>query len=150
MRSILIVDDDADVRDIVAFKLGRLGYEVITASDGATGLEAVNQLRPDLVLLDWAMPKLTGIEVCRKIRDKSEHADTPVILLTARTRDCDIRIGFDAGVNDYIVKPFSPSELATRIEAAFAMQTAKAETRRENLDARVKFPPGVEKDLCEP
>jgi two-component system phosphate regulon response regulator PhoB len=120
MRSILIVDDDADVREIVAFKLGRLGYEVITASDGATGLEAVTQLRPDLVLLDWAMPKLTGIEVCRQIRDGSDHADIPVILLTARTREADLRIGFEAGVNDYIVKPFSPSELANRVEAALA------------------------------
>lgn len=120
MRSILIVDDDADVREIVAFKLGRLGYEVITASDGATGLEAVTQLRPDLVLLDWAMPNLTGIEVCRQIRDRSDYADTPVILLTARTRECDIRIGLEAGVNDYIVKPFSPNELANRVEAVLA------------------------------
>jgi DNA-binding response OmpR family regulator len=120
MPSILIVDDDADVREIVAFKLGRLGYEVITASDGATGLEAVTQLRPDLVLLDWAMPKLTGIEVCRQIRDGSDNADVPVILLTARTRESDVRIGFEAGVNDYIVKPFSPSELAHRVEAALA------------------------------
>jgi DNA-binding response OmpR family regulator len=120
VRSILVVDDDADVREIVAFKLGRLGYEVITASDGATGLEAVAQLRPDLVLLDWAMPELTGIEVCRRIRDGSEHADVPVILLTARTREADKRVGFEAGVNDYIVKPFSPNELASRVEAVLA------------------------------
>ena len=72
MKSILVVDDDADVREIVAFKLGRLGYEVITASDGATGLEAVAQLRPDLVLLDWAMPELSGIEVCRLLRGRAE------------------------------------------------------------------------------
>ena len=64
MQSILIVDDDVDVRDIIAFKLGRLGYEVITASDGAAGLEAATQLRPDLILLDWTMPKLSGLEVC--------------------------------------------------------------------------------------
>jgi len=120
MQSILVVDDDADVREIVAFKLGRLGYEVITAADGVTGLEAVAQLRPDLVLLDWAMPELSGIEVCRQIRDGSDHADVPVILLTARTRDADKRVGYEAGVDDYIVKPFSPNELANRVEAALA------------------------------
>ncbi len=120
MQSILIVDDDADVRDIVAFKLGRLGYEVITAPDGATGLEAATQLRPDLIVLDWAMPNLTGLEVCRQIRDGSVHADTPVIFLTARSRECDIRIAFDAGVDDYIVKPFSPNELANRVATVLA------------------------------
>ena len=120
MQSILIVDDEADVREIVAYKLGRLGYEVITASDGAAGLEAVTQLRPDLVLLDWALPELTGIEVCRRIRDGSDHADVPIILLTARTRDSDQRVGFEAGVNDYIVKPFSPNDLANRVATALS------------------------------
>jgi len=120
MQSILVVDDDADVREIVAFKLGRLGYEVITAADGAAGLEAVAQLRPDLVLLDWALPELSGIEVCRQIRDGSDHADVPVILLSARTREADKRVGYEAGVNDYIVKPFSPNDLANRVEAALA------------------------------
>ena len=114
MQSILIVDDDADVREIVAFKLGRLGYEVITASDGASGLEAVNQLRPDLVLLDWAMPKLTGIEVCRQIRDASDIADTPVILLTARTQEGYVRIGLASGLHDSIGKPFRTTEHASR------------------------------------
>ena len=116
MQSILIVDDDADVREIVSFKLGRVGYEVITASDGAAGFEAWTQLRPDLVLVDWVMPKVSGVELCRQIRDSSEYADTPVILLTACTREADIRVGLGAGVDDYIVKPFSPNELASRVE----------------------------------
>ena len=123
MQSILIVDDDADVREIIAFKLGRLGYEVITACDGAAGLEAATQLRPDLILLDWMMPKLTGLEVCREIRDGPDHADTPVIFLTARSRDCDLRIGFEAGIDDYIVKPFSPNDLANRVAAVLAGKT---------------------------
>ena len=128
MRSILIVDDDRDVREIVAFKLGRLGYEVITASDGATGLDAWTQLRPDLVLADWVMPKVSGVELCRQIRDGSEHADTPVILLTARSRDADIRVGLDAGADDYIVKPFSPNELASRVEAVLAGRHTRSST----------------------
>ncbi|HMK92578.1 MAG TPA: response regulator, partial [Thermoleophilia bacterium] len=126
--SILIVDDDPDVRDIVAFKLGRLGYEVIAASDGATGLDAWTQLRPDLVLVDWIMPKVSGVELCRQIRDGAPRANTPLILLSARTRESDIRVGLDAGADDYIVKPFSPNELAARVEAVLAGKHTRSST----------------------
>jgi DNA-binding response OmpR family regulator len=129
MRSILIIDDDADVREVIAFKLGRLGVEVVTASDGETGLEAVTQLRPDLVVLDGTMPKLSGLEVCRRIREGSDNADVPVIMLSARAQEADRRSGLAAGADDYIVKPFSPSALADRVEAVLARPARTRERR---------------------
>jgi two-component system phosphate regulon response regulator PhoB len=120
MPSILIVDDDQDIRELVAFKLEQLGFEVHSECDGETGLAAVMELRPDLVLLDWMMPKLTGVEVCRMLRDGAENVGVPVILLTARAQEADIERGFAAGADDYIVKPFSPRELASRVEAVLS------------------------------
>ncbi len=120
MQSILIIDDDPDIRELISFKLEQLGFEVHTESDGETGLAAVMQLQPDLVLLDWMMPKLTGIEVCSLIRDGSDNVGVPVIMLTARAQEADIQRGFAAGADDYIVKPFSPRELASRVEAVLA------------------------------
>jgi DNA-binding response OmpR family regulator len=78
------------------------------------------QLQPDLVLLDWMMPKLTGVEVCRMLRDGEDSSRVPVILLTARAQEADIERGFAAGADDYIVKPFSPRELASRVEAVLS------------------------------
>jgi two-component system phosphate regulon response regulator PhoB len=120
MTSILVVDDDQDIRELVAFKLEQLGFEVHAESDGETGLAAVMQLQPDLVLLDWMMPKLTGVEVCRMLREGAEGSSVPVILLTARAQEADIERGFAAGADDYIVKPFSPRELASRVEAVLS------------------------------
>jgi len=120
MTSILVVDDDQDIRELVAFKLEQLGFEVHAESDGETGLAAVMQLQPDLVLLDWMMPKLTGVEVCRMLREGSDSSAVPVILLTARAQEADIERGFAAGADDYIVKPFSPRELASRVEAVLS------------------------------
>jgi two-component system phosphate regulon response regulator PhoB len=120
MTSILVVDDDQDIRELVAFKLEQLGFEVHAEADGETGLAAVMQLQPDLVLLDWMMPKLTGVEVCKMLREGSEHSGVPVILLTARAQEADIERGFAAGADDYIVKPFSPRELASRVEAVLS------------------------------
>jgi two-component system phosphate regulon response regulator PhoB len=120
MPSILIIDDDPDIRELVTFKLELLGYEVHAESDGESGLAAVMHLHPDLVLLDWMMPKLTGIEVCQLIRDAEGNNGVPVILLTARAQEADVQRGFAAGADDYIVKPFSPRELASRVEAVLA------------------------------
>jgi two-component system phosphate regulon response regulator PhoB len=120
MTSILVVDDDQDIRELVAFKLEQLGFEVHAEADGETGLAAVMQLQPDLVLLDWMMPKLTGVEVCKMLREGTENSGVPVILLTARAQEADIERGFAAGADDYIVKPFSPRELASRVEAVLS------------------------------
>lgn len=114
---ILVVDDDPDLREIVLLKLEISGFETYAEADGEAGLAAALELVPDLVLLDWMMPKLTGIEVCRLMREDLRTSRVPVILLTAKAQVADVERGFAAGADDYIVKPFSPTELLARINA---------------------------------
>ena len=120
MTRVLVVDDDPVIADLVAFRLGRLGLEVTVETDGQAGLAAARQLRPDLVVLDWMMPRMNGLEMCAALRaDPDESlARTPVLLLTAKAQEPDLERGFAAGATDYIVKPLSPRELATRVTAA--------------------------------
>ena len=120
--NVLVVDDDPDIRELVAFKVEQMGHSVATENDGEAGLAAALANVPDLILLDVMMPKLTGIEVCQKLRDDPLTVDVPIILITAKAQEADVERGFAAGADDYIVKPFSPRELASRVEAVFARQ----------------------------
>jgi DNA-binding response OmpR family regulator len=120
MNRVLVVDDDADIRELVTFKLEQAGYMVQAAADGQLGLDAALANPPDLILLDLMMPKLSGIEVCRLLREHAATADTPVILFTAKAQEADVQRGFSAGADDYIVKPFSPRELIARVQAVLA------------------------------
>jgi DNA-binding response OmpR family regulator len=121
---ILIVEDDPDIRELTALKLTLEGHEVHVESDGEGGLVAARELVPDLVVLDWMMPKLTGIEVCQALRADPPTATLPIILLTAKAQEADVQRGFAAGADDYISKPFSPPELASRVNAVLARSTA--------------------------
>jgi two-component system response regulator MtrA len=114
---VLIVDDDPDIRALVTYRLTASGYDVICAGDGEDGLAAVRAHAPDLVLVDWMMPRLTGVEMCARMRADPAIAAIPVVLLTARADDVAARSGWDAGIDEYITKPFSPRELAARVEA---------------------------------
>lgn len=115
MSLVLIADDDIDICELVAFKLERAGHRVIAANDGDEALERLREQTPDLVLLDIMMPRRTGIEVCQALRQDPATAGVPVIMLTAKAQEADVERGFEAGANDYIVKPFSPRELLTRV-----------------------------------
>ncbi len=112
---ILIVEDEEKLAKFVQLELGYEGYEVIVANDGLSGLMAARDSEPDLVLLDWMMPGLTGVEVCRRLR--ATGAMMPVILLTAKDGIEDRVAGLDAGADDYVVKPFSIEELLARVRA---------------------------------
>ena len=120
MPHVLVVDDDPVIADLVAFRLGRLGLEVSVESDGEAGLAAARQLRPDLVVLDWMMPRMNGLEVCRALRGDADPAlaRTPVLLLTAKAQEPDLERGFAAGATDFVTKPFSTRELVSRVTAA--------------------------------
>ena len=120
MPRILVVDDDADIRDMLRFKLAKAGFEVHTEEDGETGLAAAREIHPDLILLDWMMPRLTGPEVVRELRQEEADTRVPVILLTAKAQETDVQRGFAAGADDYISKPFSPRELMSRVQALLA------------------------------
>jgi two-component system alkaline phosphatase synthesis response regulator PhoP len=112
---ILVVDDEIYIVHILDFSLGMEGYEVITALDGEQALERMKAERPDLVVLDIMMPKLDGYEVCKAIKSNPTTKQTPVILLSAKGRNVDQKLGFDVGADDYITKPFSPRKLVERI-----------------------------------
>ena len=115
MARILVVDDDPDVRRLVEMKLHLDGIETVSAADGAEALEILGQESIDLVVLDLMMPVMDGYEVCRRMQADPALSSTPVIMLTARAQANDIEAGFDIGATDYIVKPFSPRELLSRV-----------------------------------
>jgi DNA-binding response OmpR family regulator len=117
---VLVADDDADIRDLVQFKLTQSGFDVAAVGDGQTALEAVLADPPDLLVLDLMMPRLTGIEVCQALRSDDRTATVPVIMLTAKAQEADVTRGFGVGADDYVIKPFSPRELLTRVQAVLA------------------------------
>lgn len=112
---VVVADDDSDIRELVSFKLTQAGYDVDAVADGAAAWETISQSPPRLAVLDVMMPGLSGLDVLRKIREDDGTKDTPVILLTARSRDTDVDSGFATGADDYVVKPFSPRELVHRV-----------------------------------
>jgi DNA-binding response OmpR family regulator len=116
-KTVLVVDDEQDILDLVRFRLEHDGYRVLTASDGQAGLALAQAERPDLCILDVMMPKLTGLEVLASLRADPATADTRVILLTSRGQDTDVDRGFELGAHDYVTKPFSPKELRRRVQA---------------------------------
>jgi two-component system phosphate regulon response regulator PhoB len=120
MATVLLAEDDADIRLLVTFKLEQAGHEVRGFEDGASALADARKHPPDLAVLDVLMPSMTGLEVCRQLRKDPATANVLIIILTARAQQSDITAGFTAGANDYIVKPFSPRELAARIETLLA------------------------------
>ncbi|PVZ14577.1 response regulator transcription factor [Actinomycetospora cinnamomea] len=120
MATVLVADDDPDVRDVVVFKLQQSGHEVLVAEDGGAALDLARSSRPDLAVLDVMMPRMTGLDVCRELRADRATAGIPVILLTARAQEGDIESGFAWGADDYLTKPFSPRELDSRVRAVLA------------------------------
>lgn len=114
---LLVADDDEDILALVQLRLSRSGFEVIVARDGEEALRLVQERHPDLAVLDWMMPKSSGLEVLRAIRANPDTAHIPVVLLTARASETDVQEGLDAGADDYIAKPFSPQELAARVHS---------------------------------
>jgi len=114
--SVLVVDDEPTISEIVSRYLERAGYETETADDGAEALEAIGRFRPDLVVLDLMMPGIDGLEVLRRVRERPASR-TAVILLTAKGEESDRIIGLRLGADDYVVKPFSPAELVARVDA---------------------------------
>lgn len=120
MTTILIAEDDQDVRELVTFKLEQSGFDVLPAEDGPQALTAGREHIPDVAVLDIAMPGMSGLDVCRLLRQEPATSKMVIIMLTARAQESDVDNGFAAGADDYIIKPFSPRELLTRVEAQLA------------------------------
>ena len=114
---VLVVDDEVYILHILDFILGAENYDVITAMNGEQALEKVREEKPDLIVLDIMMPKLDGYETCRLIKSDPKTKSIPVILLTAKGREVDQKLGREVGASDYITKPFSPSKLIDRVQS---------------------------------
>ena len=128
MQYILIADDNPDITDVLSSYVNKEGFEAVVAGDGEEALEKFEKYSPALVLLDVMMPKKDGYEVCRQIR---QHSDVPVILVTARGEDFERIMGLDIGADDYIVKPFSPSEVMARVRAILRRMNRKEQENGE-------------------
>ena len=115
--TILIADDEPNQLELMDYNLRNAGFSIIKASNGLDALELIENNTPDLIILDWMMPKMSGIDVCRTLRSRSETKLLPIIILSARSEDSDKSLGLDTGADDYISKPFSPKELLSRVKA---------------------------------
>jgi len=129
---ILIIEDEANITQLIRLYLERAGYTVITASDGVAGLELHARERPDLVILDLMLPVMDGMEVCRRIR---AWADTPILMLTARQGEEDRIAGLELGADDYLVKPFSPREVVSRVKAILRRSSRSGTLHAQEVDA---------------
>ncbi len=114
---ILVVEDEDALATLLQYNLEKEGYAVELAADGEEALMLADERAPDLVVLDWMLPKISGIEVCRRLRGRSETRNVPIVMLTARGEESDRIRGLDTGADDYVIKPFSMSELTARIRA---------------------------------
>ena len=124
MSTILLVQDDSDIRQLVAYKLTQGGFTVIEAQDGVAALREANREPPDLVILDVRLPQMSGLDVCRQLRAGIRTEQVPIIMLTARTRAQDLEQAYAAGATDHVAKPFSPRDLVERVEKALAPENA--------------------------
>lgn len=125
--TILVIDDERDLIDLVRYNLEKEGFEVIAATDGQSGLEVASKHAPDLVVLDLMMPGFDGLQVCQRLRADPRTARMPVIMLTAKATEADRIVGLELGADDYITKPFSPQEVVARVKAVLRRVAAQHE-----------------------
>lgn len=118
-KKILAVDDEKHIVRLIQVNLERAGYEVMTANDGQQALDLVAQETPDLIVLDWMMPQLNGMETLKRLKANDATAEIPVIMLTAKSNDADVLKGWQSGVDCYLTKPFNPMELLTFVKRIF-------------------------------
>ena len=118
-RKILIIEDESDVADLLTLNLRKAGFRTSTAADGASGLQKARDDRPDFLILDLMLPKMSGLEVCRILKSDTATSHIPILMLTAKAEEVDRIIGLEFGADDYVTKPFSPREIVLRIRAIF-------------------------------
>ena len=133
-RQILIVEDEAPIREMVAFGLRRAGFEVSEAADCGEARASIADSRPDIMLIDWMLPDMSGLELARGLKRNQETRDIPIIMLTARAEEPDKVAGLDSGADDYVTKPFSPRELLARIKAVLRRSSPVGEDNTIRVD----------------
>jgi len=125
---ILVIEDESAIRDMLNFTLSSAGYDVVLASNAEQGWQKIQDEAPDLLILDWMLPGVSGVKLAQRIRMDDKTRLLPIVMLTARGEETDQVMGFDAGADDYVVKPFSPRALVARIRALFRRQDPEAQT----------------------
>src|ERR1700745_2982392 len=126
---ILIIEDERDVADLLTLNLRKAGYKVATAADGTSGLQKARDDRPDFIILDLMLPKMSGLEVCKILKSDTATAHTPILMLTAKAEEIDRIVGLEFGADDYVTKPFTPREVVLRIRPILG----RGETADESL-----------------
>jgi DNA-binding response OmpR family regulator len=134
--TILTIEDEADIREVIRYNLEKEGYRVLTAGDGEEGLEMVRTENPDLVLLDLLLPGMDGVEVCRHLRYDPSTRNIPVIMVTAKSDESDVVLGLGVGADDYVAKPFRPHELVARVKAALRRGRTLEPSAKDEVLAR--------------
>ncbi|HEY5141637.1 MAG TPA: response regulator transcription factor [Methylococcales bacterium] len=130
-ETVLVVDDEEDIRELVEYNLAKEGYQVLCAATGEAGLSIAKNKLPDLIVLDLMLPGIDGLEVCKALKANSKTGQIPILMLTAKVEDSDIVTGLEVGADDYIAKPFSPKVLVARIRSVFrrkAVQVSEEQT----------------------
>ncbi|HEY7714628.1 MAG TPA: response regulator [Candidatus Binatia bacterium] len=135
-QKILVVEDEPDISKLVSYNLTQERFKVLTAEDGEQALKVIQREKPNLVVLDLMLPGLSGIEVCKILRDRPETAKLPILMLTAKAGETDRVVGLELGADDYLAKPFSPREMVARVRAIL---------RRANIAASAETPPAYDK-----
>jgi CheY-like chemotaxis protein len=120
MAKILVAEDERDIRDLVAFTLRFAGYEVFTAANGEEAVQQAPQVNPDLILMDVRMPRMTGYEACRIMKQNPDLRDIPIVFLSAKGQETEIQQGLEAGAEEYLLKPFAPDQLTSHVKTILA------------------------------
>lgn len=134
MKNILVIDDEADIVELVAYNLKKEGFDVDTAHDGEQGLKKIGGKKYDLIFLDLMLPGIQGIELCKMVRSNPDTARIPIVMLTAKGEEIDKILGLEVGADDYITKPFSPRELVARAKAILRRAEQSAEAAHETTE----------------
>ncbi len=116
MAKILVAEDEKDIRELIAFTLRYAGFDVEVAVNGIEALEKIGQEKPDLIILDVRMPRMTGYEVCRRLKEDPQTRDIPVVFLSAKGQDMEVQEGYASGAEEYIIKPFVPDDLVAQVQ----------------------------------
>ncbi|MBN1592718.1 MAG: response regulator [Candidatus Coatesbacteria bacterium] len=134
-KTILVVDDERDIVDLIDYNLSKGGYVVLKAYDGEAALSLARKRRPDLIILDLMLPEIDGVDVCKRLRASEETANIPIIMLTARTDEADEVLGLELGAEDYIKKPFSPRVLISRVRAIIRRKADGEDSKTKIIEA---------------
>jgi two-component system alkaline phosphatase synthesis response regulator PhoP len=135
-EKIVVIEDEDDILEVIAYNLKREGYEVITSTSGEDGLEKIEKSSPQLVVLDLMLPEIDGLELCRKLKSDPLTRNIPVIMVTAKGEESDVVLGLGVGADDYVTKPFSPRELVARVKAVLRRSHIRPEENSRERIAR--------------